>query len=86
MGVEDCDAGTQNGKVTCSADYNSTCASCSTQCEFLTTAGGYCGDAKKNGPEQCDGNVELSEDKQKKDLTVQLCGIATGLSPEACSI
>lgn len=89
MGVEDCDAGAQNGKVTCSADYNSTCASCSTQCKFLTTAGGYCGDAKKNGPEQCDGNVELMEspeDKQKKENTVKLCGTATGLSLEACSI
>ncbi|MFH1077771.1 MAG: carboxypeptidase-like regulatory domain-containing protein [Patescibacteria group bacterium] len=60
VGVEECDAGSQNGSVTCNADYGSTCASCSTQCRFLTTAGGYCGDATKNGPEQCDGNVPVT--------------------------
>ena len=59
VAVEECDAGAQNGHVTCSADYGSTCASCSTQCRFLTTAGGYCGDLKKNGPEQCDGDTPV---------------------------
>ncbi len=56
IGVEECDAGADNGKVTCSADYNSSCLSCSTSCKFLASAGGYCGNGIKEGPEQCDGN------------------------------
>ncbi|MFH1620790.1 MAG: IPT/TIG domain-containing protein [Patescibacteria group bacterium] len=56
VGVEECDSGEDNGSVTCSADYDSMCLSCSASCKFQATAGGYCGDAQKNGPEQCDGN------------------------------
>ncbi len=56
LGVEECDSGDDNGKITCSADYDSMCLSCSALCKFQATAGGYCGDAQKNGPEQCDGN------------------------------
>lgn len=55
INVEECDNGAQNGSITCNADYGSTCASCSNQCKFLTTSGGYCGDQVKNGGEQCDG-------------------------------
>jgi cysteine-rich repeat protein len=55
LNVEECDAGDQNGQVTCSADYDSMCLSCSNQCKFQASAGGYCGDNIKNGPEQCDG-------------------------------
>lgn len=57
VGVEECDNGLQNGQVTCTADYDSMCLSCSTQCKHQATAGGYCGDSVKNGPEQCDGSV-----------------------------
>jgi cysteine-rich repeat protein len=59
LNVEQCDNGAQNGSITCNADYGSTCASCSSQCKFLTTSGGYCGDQVKNGPEQCDGLTDI---------------------------
>ncbi|MFH1973015.1 MAG: hypothetical protein ABIK13_00180 [Patescibacteria group bacterium] len=78
MGVEECDAGSQNGNVTCNADYGSTCASCSTQCRFLTTAGGYCGDAKKNGPEQCDSMSPV------EGITNQFTCPATGRPEQVC--
>ncbi|MFH1838679.1 MAG: hypothetical protein ABH820_00075, partial [Patescibacteria group bacterium] len=57
INVEECDNGGDNGKVTCSADYSSTCNSCSIQCKFVASSGGFCGDQIKNGPEQCDGTV-----------------------------
>ncbi|MFA5935876.1 MAG: Ig-like domain-containing protein [Patescibacteria group bacterium] len=60
INVEECDNGAQNGDITCNADYGSTCASCSTQCKFLATSGGYCGDLVKNGGEQCDGMVAVN--------------------------
>ncbi|MEO5928079.1 MAG: Ig-like domain-containing protein [Patescibacteria group bacterium] len=60
INVEECDNGAQNGSITCNADYGSTCASCSNQCKFLTTSGGYCGDQTKNGGEQCDGNETVA--------------------------
>ncbi|MFZ2803968.1 MAG: Ig-like domain-containing protein [Patescibacteria group bacterium] len=63
-GTEECDAGAQNGQVTCSADYNSMCLSCSTECKFEATAGGYCGNGvvDKNSPEQCDGQSTVPTD------------------------
>lgn len=54
VGVEECDNGTDNGSVTCSASYGSSCLSCSKVCKWQASAGGYCGDGAKNGPEQCD--------------------------------
>lgn len=59
--VEDCDAGADNGKTTCAADYNSSCLSCSSLCKFQASAGGYCGDKIKNGAEQCDGTAGLDK-------------------------
>lgn len=60
-GVEECDNGSQNGQPTCNADYNSSCLSCSLSCKFMASAGGYCGDGIKNGPEQCDGTDGLKD-------------------------
>jgi hypothetical protein len=71
VGIEECDNGGQNGSVTCNADYNSTCLSCSTLCKFQASAGGYCGDGVKNGPEQCDGSVP-------SNLTCQALGFDYG--------
>jgi len=57
FGVEDCDQGQNNGG-TCSSDYNSTCLACSKLCKWQASAGGYCGNGKKDGNEQCDGSVD----------------------------
>ena len=54
-GKEVCDSGVNNGKE-CDPAYGLTCNYCSTTCSTITKTGAYCGDAKKNGPEQCDGN------------------------------
>ncbi len=70
VGVEECDSGAQNGQVTCNADYDSSCLSCSNLCKFMASAGGYCGDGVKNGPEQCDGTQ----------------GLTVGNSPVTCSM
>lgn len=81
LNIEDCDNGEQNGKITCNADYGSSCASCSSQCKFLAISGGYCGDKKKNGPEQCDGNADAVITKQKCNFSgasAFLCPFATG--------
>jgi hypothetical protein len=62
VGVEECDNGFQNGQPTCNADYNSSCLSCNLGCKFMASAGGYCGDKIRNGPEQCDGTDGLKPD------------------------
>jgi cysteine-rich repeat protein len=64
-GTEECDLGTtgliatggvpQNGTRSCTADYGSTCLSCSTSCRQVASSGGYCGNGVKEGSEQCDG-------------------------------
>ncbi len=59
-GKEECDNGADNGKTTCSAAYSSSCLSCTTSCKWTASAGGYCGDGTKNGPEQCDGKDGLT--------------------------
>ncbi|MFA6099339.1 MAG: hypothetical protein WC750_00485 [Patescibacteria group bacterium] len=56
LNVEECDKGTDNGKQTCKAEYQSTCNDCSLQCKNLTASGGYCGNSIKDSNEQCDGN------------------------------
>lgn len=72
-GVEECDSGAQNGQATCNADYGSSCLSCSPGCKFMASAGGYCGDGMKNGPEQCDGTEGL-KDAQDNDVTCKMLG------------
>ena len=56
--IEECDKGGQNGSITCVADYNSMCLSCTKSCKFQATSGGYCGNKIKDGPEQCDGDAK----------------------------
>lgn len=59
-GVEECDFGDRNGTLSCSADYGSTCASCSVTCRQVASSGGFCGNGVKEGPEQCDLTDGLS--------------------------
>lgn len=54
-GYEACDSGAKNGSP-CAAAYGLTCNYCSTSCNTATVTGGYCGDGKKNGPEDCEGS------------------------------
>ncbi|MCE9586622.1 IPT/TIG domain-containing protein [Candidatus Uhrbacteria bacterium] len=54
VGVEECDNGARNGTLSCDADYGSTCVSCSATCRQVASSGGFCGNAIKEGPEQCD--------------------------------
>ncbi|MEN9557812.1 MAG: hypothetical protein RL141_181, partial [Candidatus Parcubacteria bacterium] len=62
-GVEECDMGDparqgRNGQACTTAEYGSTCTSCSLSCKFQLTQGGYCGDGKRavGSGEQCDKN------------------------------
>jgi cysteine-rich repeat protein len=55
-GGEECDLGTANGTRSCTADYGSTCLSCSATCRQVASSGGYCGNGVKEGSEQCDGS------------------------------
>lgn len=59
QGVEECDMGTENGQACTSAEYGSTCSSCSTSCKYQLTQGGFCGDGIKQtgSSEQCDGDT-----------------------------
>jgi len=57
-GPEECDYGSafNTGACLAAADYASTCIGCSPTCHVVAASGGYCGDAIRNGPEQCDQN------------------------------
>ncbi len=69
IGVEECDLGTagiapsgvtpQNGLRSCTADYGSSCLSCSTSCRQVASSGGFCGNGVREGSEQCDGTQGL---------------------------
>ncbi|MFO0764543.1 MAG: hypothetical protein U0487_00650 [Patescibacteria group bacterium] len=55
-GAEECDLGSQNGgSCPSGADYGSTCLACTTSCKQVAQSGGYCGNGRIDGPEQCDG-------------------------------
>ncbi|MCK9360643.1 IPT/TIG domain-containing protein [Patescibacteria group bacterium] len=56
---EECDLGADNGRRTCTADYGSTCLSCSSACRQVASSGGYCGNGVREGGEQCDGTQGL---------------------------
>ncbi len=58
-GVEECDLGSVNGTRSCTADYGSTCLSCSTSCRQVASSGGFCGNGVREGSEQCDGTEGL---------------------------
>jgi cysteine-rich repeat protein len=58
-GVEECDLGADNGRRTCTADYGSSCLSCSSSCRQVASSGGYCGNDVREGSEQCDGTQGL---------------------------
>ncbi len=75
--VEECDNGAQNGQSTCNADYNSSCLSCTQSCKWVASAGGYCGDGIKNGPEQCDGTDGL-KDANNNSITCKQLGYDYG--------
>jgi hypothetical protein len=60
VGAEECDAGANNGKPICSAEYNSSCLACGNSCKFLAVQGGYCGNGVKEGSEQCDGSANAT--------------------------
>lgn len=70
-GVEECDNGTSNGSAVCSAEYGSTCPTCSKSCKIQLTQGGFCGDGIVNtgSSEQCDGNATV-----KSSITCQALG------------
>lgn len=83
--VEECDLGAENGEPCTTAEYGSTCSSCSTACKFQLTQGGFCGDGIKNpgSAEQCDGQEGIPD-----DLTCQALGydyLKSGLSGIQCS-
>lgn len=59
VGVEECDQGVNNGRRTCTADYGSSCLSCSTSCRHVASSGGFCGNGVREGSEQCDGTQGL---------------------------
>lgn len=55
---EECDYGAQNGQACPSgAEYGTNCLACSTQCKQVAQSGGYCGNGRVDGPEQCDGTL-----------------------------
>lgn len=90
-GVEECDTGDRNGEACSTAEYGSTCSSCSTSCKFQLTQGGFCGDGIVTAAtsEQCDGNatvpssltcVDLGYDYLSPGLTSIQCGDSCGYS------
>lgn len=52
---EQCDNGSDNTDVPCTASYNGSCTYCTANCQHITVTGPYCGDAIINGSEACDG-------------------------------
>lgn len=57
-GVEQCDYGDpriggRNG-ATCGSEYGATCATCTTSCRVEAQSGGFCGNGRRDGREQCD--------------------------------
>lgn len=92
QGVEECDMGTQNGQgCSVSAEYGSTCTSCSTSCRFQLTQGGFCGDGIKNpgSSEQCDGAATVpaygTATNQLSCLSLGYDYLKPGLSKIQCS-
>jgi cysteine-rich repeat protein len=58
VGVEQCDYGDparggRNGAA-CSSEYGATCATCTTSCRVEAQSGGFCGNGRRDGREQCD--------------------------------
>jgi hypothetical protein len=57
-GAEQCDYGDparggRNGAA-CTSEYGLTCAVCTTSCRVEAQSGGFCGNGRRDGREQCD--------------------------------
>jgi cysteine-rich repeat protein len=81
---EDCDLGSNNGKV-CTPSYNNECTYCSNSCKQITLTDGYCGDGiRQREYEECDDGNFINGDgcsklcKKEKTICV---GSECGLTP-----
>lgn len=78
-GTEECDLGTQNGgSCPDGAEYGSTCLACTTSCKQVAQSGGYCGNGRVDGPEQCDAGVTIPTTVTCKNLGYDFAAARAG--------
>jgi cysteine-rich repeat protein len=75
-GVEECDLGEDNGTPCQTAEYGSTCSSCSRSCKLQLTQGGFCGDGivSPGSAEQCDTAGDPDAPVSQSSLTCRALG------------